>query len=120
MAIPAVANIVMNVILLPRIGLMGAVYATVASYVLAFVLLAVAGRKLARLSWPWLDFARVAGSCATMAIAVRLLPSPGGFPELLIKASAGAAVYAVAALAFDAAGARAALREFLARRVRQA
>jgi O-antigen/teichoic acid export membrane protein len=120
MAIPAVANVLMNVILLPRIGLMGAVYATVASYVLAFVLLAAAGRKLAPLSWPWLDFARVAGSCAAMAVAVRLLPSPGGLPDLLIKAGVGAATYAVAALAFDAAGARAALREFLARRVRQA
>ncbi|HVY89145.1 MAG TPA: lipopolysaccharide biosynthesis protein [Hyphomonadaceae bacterium] len=120
MVIPAVANIVLNVILLPRIGLMGAVYATVASYALALVLLAAAGRKLAPLAWPWLDFARVAGSCAAMAIVVRLLPAPGGPAELVLKAGAGAVTYAAAALAFDAGGARAALREFLARRVRQA
>jgi O-antigen/teichoic acid export membrane protein len=120
MAIPALANVVLNVILLPRIGLMGAVYATVGAYALALLLLAVVGRKLAALSWPWLDFARIAGACAAMAIVVRLLPAPGGFAELLLKSAVGAVTYAAVALAFDAAGARAALRDFMSRRARQA
>jgi O-antigen/teichoic acid export membrane protein len=120
MAIPAAANIGLNIVLLPWIGLMGAVYATVACYALALVLLAVAGRKLAPLAWPWRDFARIAGTCAAMAIVVRLTPSPGGLAELTAKASAGAVTYVLAALAFDAAGARTALRAFLSRRARQA
>lgn len=119
MIIPAVANVALNAILLPWIGLMGAVYATVACYALALVLLAGVGRKLAPLSWPWADFLKVAGACAAMAIAVRLLPSPGGMSELILKASVGATIYVMAALVFDAAGARAALQQFAARRARR-
>jgi O-antigen/teichoic acid export membrane protein len=116
MAIPALANVGLNILLLPMMGLMGAVYSTVACYALALVLLGVVGRKLAPLAWPWADFAKVAGACAAMAIVVQMLPSPGGFAELILKAAAGAAAYVMAALVFDAAGARAALHQFLTRR----
>lgn len=119
MLVPAIANVAFNAILLPWIGLMGAVYATVTCYALALVLLAGVGRKLAPLAWPWVDFLKVAGACAAMAIVVRLLPSPGGFAELVLKASVGAAVYAMAALIFDAAGARSALQQFGARHARR-
>ena len=118
MVIPVIANIALNAILLPRIGLMGAVYSTVACYALALVLLALAGRRLIPLAWPWTDFLRVAGSCAAMAITVRLLPSLGGLPELLLKAAAGAITYGLATLVFDAAGARSALQQFATRRAR--
>jgi O-antigen/teichoic acid export membrane protein len=118
MVIPALANIALNIILLPRIGLMGAVYSTVACYALALVLLAAASRRLAPLAWPWVDFLKAAGSCAAMATVVRLLPSPGGLPELLMKAGAGAVAYAIAAIIFDAAGARSALQQFASRRAR--
>jgi hypothetical protein len=53
-----------------------------------------------------------------MAITVRLLPSLGGLPELLLKAAAGAITYGLATLVFDAAGARSALQQFVARRAR--
>lgn len=119
MLIPALANVALNAVLLPWIGIMGAVYATVACYALALLLLATASRRLAPLAWPWADFLKVAGACAAMAIMVRLLPAPGGFAELVLKASAGAATYVMAALAFDAASARSALRQFAARRVRR-
>lgn len=120
MAIPALANVALNAVLLPWIGLMGAVYATVACYALALVLLGVVGRKLAPLAWPWADFAKVAGACAAMAIVVMLMPAIGGFPELAMKAAVGAAAYVMAALLLDAAGAREALQGFAARKLRRA
>jgi O-antigen/teichoic acid export membrane protein len=120
MAIPAAANLALNAVLLPRIGVMGAVYATVACYALALALLAGVGRKLAPLSWPWTDFAKVAGACAAMAIIVRLMPPVGGLPELTLKAAVGVAAYVLAAVALDAAGAREALQGFVSRRARQA
>lgn len=120
MAIPAIANVALNAILLPRIGLMGAVYATVACYALALILLAVVGRRLVPLAWPWADFARIAASCSAMAIVVIALPAPGGVAELVLKAAVGATVYAAAALFLDAAGARSALQAALLRRTRQA
>lgn len=119
MAIPAIANVALNAILLPWIGLMGAVYATVACYALALLLLASVARRLAPLSWPWRDFFKVAGACSAMAIAVRMAPAAGGMTELLVKASIGATVYVMAALVFDAAGARAALQQFVSRRARR-
>jgi O-antigen/teichoic acid export membrane protein len=119
MVIPAVANVALNIILLPWIGLMGAVYATVACYALALVLLAAVSRRLAPLAWPWMDFLRIAGACAAMAIAVRLLPALGGVAELSLKACTGAVVYVLAALAFNAAGARAAAQQFILRRAQR-
>jgi O-antigen/teichoic acid export membrane protein len=119
MAIAAIANLILNVALLPVLGLMGAVYATVISYALALVLLGAVARKLAPLAWPWLDALRVAGACAAMAIAVQLLPSSGGMAELALKALVGAAAYVIAALVLNAGGARAALQQFLTRRVRE-
>ncbi|MDP3736205.1 MAG: lipopolysaccharide biosynthesis protein [Hyphomonadaceae bacterium] len=120
MAIPALANVAMNAVLLPWIGLMGAVYATVACYALALVLLGVVGRRLAPLAWPWGDFAKVAGACAAMAVVVMLMPAIGGFPELAMKAALGAATYVMSALLLDAAGARGALQGFAARKLRRA
>ena len=119
MLIPALANLALNAILLPWIGLMGAVYSTVACYALALLLLAGVARKLAPLSWPWRDFLKVAGACSAMAIAVRMAPSTGGMTELLMKASVGATIYVMTALVLDAAGARAALQQFTSRRARR-
>jgi len=113
MVIPAVANIAVNMVLLPWIGLMGAVYSTLACYALALLLLAGVGRRLAPLGWPWVDFLRIGGACAAMAIAVRMIPAIGGLSELALKAAIGAAVYAAAALAFDVAGARVAAQQFV-------
>lgn len=118
MAIPVGANLVLNAVLLPSLGLMGAVYSTVACYALALVLLGLAARKLVPLSWPWGDFLKVSGSCAFMAIVVSLVPPAGGLPELLLKASFGTVAYGLAVLLFDAAGVRCALQQFIARHVR--
>lgn len=116
MVVPAVANVAINIVLLPWIGLMGAVYSTVACYGLALLLLALVSRRLAPLAWPWMDFLRIAGACAAMAITVRLMPDLGGVAELSLKACTGAVVYVLAALAFNAAGARAAAQQFIFRR----
>jgi O-antigen/teichoic acid export membrane protein len=120
MAIPAIANVGLNILLLPQVGLIGAAWSMAACYVLALVLLAVVGRRFTPLAWPWLDFARIGGACAAMAIVVLYLPSHGGLAELILKAATGAGAYVIAALAFDAAGARSALQGFLSRRARQA
>ena len=41
-----------------------------------------------------------------MALVVLKLPALGGLPELVLKVCVGAVVYALAALALDAGGAR--------------
>jgi len=111
-AIPAGLNIVLNIILLPVLGLSGAVIATLAAYGLALVLYAVVGRRFAPLALPWADGLRIGAACAVMALGVIALPDIGGLPELILKAATGGALYALAALALNAGGVREELRRF--------
>jgi O-antigen/teichoic acid export membrane protein len=116
-ALPAGVNIALNIALLPRLGLTGAVIATLAAYAAALVLYAVVGRRFARLALPWVDGLRIGAACAVMALGVLALPDIGGLPELLLKAAAGGALYALAALVLDAGGVRGELRRFRDRRL---
>ena len=106
MLVPALGNMVLNVILLPTVGLMGAVYATVACYVLGVVLLAAFGRRHVRLPIPAMDIAKILVACLAMVGAVELIPAFGGMLELVLKAGTGMLAYALCVTSLDAAGAR--------------
>ncbi|MEZ5998561.1 MAG: lipopolysaccharide biosynthesis protein [Hyphomonas sp.] len=111
MIVPAVANVALNFILLPMMGLMGAVVATVAAYAIAIVLLALAGRRYVALPVPWAELAKILLAALAMWPALMLVPALGGWPELLLKATLGAAVYLIAAFALNAAGVRQLVRQ---------
>jgi O-antigen/teichoic acid export membrane protein len=120
MVIPAVLNIGLNILLLPKIGVMGAVYSTVACYALAAVLLASFGRRRFALPLPWSDLVRVALACSAMAGIVLLLDATplsdwGALAELLTKAGAGALTYGAMVFMLDAAGARGFVKSLLRR-----
>lgn len=106
MIIPAVLNIGLNIVLLPRLGLMGAVYATVICYGLGVALIASVGRRFLPLPLAPLDALRAAIACIAMWLATRWLPQWGGAPELFFKAGVGALAFGLTAVALDAAGAR--------------
>ncbi len=53
-----------------------------------------------------------------MAVVVAALPAIGGFPELILKAGAGGAVYAALALTLNAAGVRDVALSLIERRKR--
>ncbi len=105
-AVPALANLALTLILIPRFGLMGAVWATTASYALGMLVSYGLMRRSLVLPVPWGTLARVAAASALMAAVILRLPALGGLPELLLKASVGGLVYTLAALALDAGGAR--------------
>ncbi len=106
LVVPVLLNLGLNLVLIPSFGLMGAVWATLASYGAALGLLGLAGRSVLPLAWPVGDLTRIAAACAVMAGVVWAVPDVGGMAELLLKAAAGAAAYALAALVFDAGGVR--------------
>jgi O-antigen/teichoic acid export membrane protein len=106
MAIPAAANIALNLVWIPRYGLDGAMWATAASYGLGMVASFVLGRRALPLPIPVTAIARAGGASAIMALAVRALPSSGGIVELMEKATCGVLVYGALAIALDLAGAR--------------
>jgi O-antigen/teichoic acid export membrane protein len=106
MIIPAVVNIILNILLLPTLGLMGAVYATVASYGLGIVLLGAVGRRHVALPVPIGEIIKVGLASFAMWPVISVLPDWGSWPELLVKAAAGGLTYLSVALALNAGNAR--------------
>ena len=106
MALPAAANIGLCLVLIPRFGLQGALWATVASYGLGALASWGLGRRALALPVPWTLLGKAGAASAAMAFAVRAVPASGGLGELAAKASAGAVVYALLAFALDICGAR--------------
>ena len=109
MIAPMVLNLGLNILLLPKFGLMGAVYATVISYGFGLVLAFIVARRYFPLPVPIEAFLKTSFACAVMAGVVLALPMPqdiNPFIEIGIKGSIGAAVYALVAFATDAADCR--------------
>jgi O-antigen/teichoic acid export membrane protein len=106
MTIPALSNLVLTLVLIPRFGLDGAMWATLASYALGAVASFALGRRAIALPLPWAAFGQALLASAAMAVVVRLVPATGGVIELFAKAAVGAVVYGALALALDISGAR--------------
>ena len=116
MLVPAGLNIALNLILLPTVGLMGAVYATLISYGAGLLLLSLVGRRLVAFPWPAGEALGIALACAAMAPAVWLVPDLGGWPQLFAEAAAGAVTYISVLAALNVAGLRGFVQEKLASR----
>ncbi|HZK99999.1 MAG TPA: lipopolysaccharide biosynthesis protein [Caulobacteraceae bacterium] len=114
MAIPAIANIALNVALIPRFGLQGAMWAATGSYALGAAASLVLGRRVLPLPLPARDIAGAGSASLIMALVVARLPAIGGAPELLLKAAVGAAVYGLLALLMDIGGLRGRLPHWFA------
>lgn len=121
MAFPTVANIVLNLVLIPRFGVVGAAWATTASFGLGLLAAIVVGRRVMPLPIPWEALARCGVAAGLMALAVNALPAWGGPGELFLKAAVGGIVYAAVALTINAGEARdLMLRLIRSRRLREA
>lgn len=116
MLVPAGLNIALNLLLLPTVGLMGAVYATLISYGVGLALLSLVGGRLVPFPWPAADLSGIALAAAAMAPAVWLVPDFGGWLQLFAEAGAGAVTYAGVLLALNIAGIRSFVQEKLASR----
>lgn len=106
MAVPAGANVVLNLLLIPPMGVMGAALATALSFGVGLVASIALGRRAIALPMPWNALVRCGVATLVMTGAVLLVPAFGGLPELAAKAAVGAAVYGLAAWLLDAAGVR--------------
>ena len=106
MLIPASANVVLNIILIPRFGVVGAAWATAISFGLGMIATMLMGRKVVAMPVPIDALIRCLIAAGVMALVVRVLPAIGGLPELILDASVGGIVYAAVALTLNAAGVR--------------
>jgi O-antigen/teichoic acid export membrane protein len=106
MSIPAAANIALNYLLIPRLGLVGAAGAYLASFAIGIAAAWALGFKARRMPVPLFELAKIAGAAAIMAAMLALLPSMGTALDLMIKPALGVAVYGALALGLDLGGAR--------------
>ncbi|MDB4939404.1 MAG: polysaccharide biosynthesis protein [Labilithrix sp.] len=72
----AALNVVLNLVLVPRVGIMGSAAATLICYAAAALGMAIAGRKLLAISLPWATLAR-AGLVSTIMYASLIYAYPG-------------------------------------------
>lgn len=116
MAAPALANIVLNLLLIPPLGIEGAAWATLASYLIGLAVSLWAGLAVFPLPLPWAGLLRTAGAAAAMGLVLWVTPTPEpGLAALILQAGLGALVFALAAYALDAPEARRLARPMLAR-----
>lgn len=107
MAVPAVSNIVLNLALIPAMGLTGAALASTLSFALGIVASWLLGRKALALPVPWLDLFTMAACAVFMMAVVSLVPTTGQPIDLITQAACGAIVYAGLAWLLDLSDTRA-------------
>lgn len=106
---PVIINIALNILWIPKFGLLGAVYATLVSYAIGFVIAIIVGRRYYPLPIPIRATVQISIACTLMAVAVIALPDLSAlnpFIVLFIKAGLGAVVYAFVSFAINAANSR--------------
>ncbi|MDP3853924.1 lipopolysaccharide biosynthesis protein [Phenylobacterium sp.] len=113
MLAPALANLGLNLLLIPRLGIEGALWSTVISYALGVVVAIAMARKVMPLPLPWRVIGEALAAAAVMALAVSAIPELGGFPELALKAAAGGATYGVIIFLLDTGQLRSRAQSFL-------
>lgn len=103
---PALLTVGLNLLLLPRIGLMGAVVAGVSANGLAFLLSVLFGRRHLRIPLPIGPALRALAASLPMAVLFLAVEFPENGTGFLMMVVAGVLLYGPAALALNVAGVR--------------
>lgn len=93
MIAPVLINIVLNIVLIPKYGLIGAVMATGFCYGLACFLLAWTGRRLVHMPIPVLDAMKVIAACLFMAPVALVSSRYGPLIDLCLMSASGVIIY---------------------------
>jgi O-antigen/teichoic acid export membrane protein len=99
-------NLALNYWWIQSFGVIGAAYASVATYVFAMSCSALWGRRVFALPLPGSELVKVAAATALMAGAVWAVPAPAGAWALGVRVPTGAVVYGAAIWALDLGGVR--------------
>jgi O-antigen/teichoic acid export membrane protein len=81
------ANVALNLILVPSLGIVGAGLALVASYIVVLVLMYGFTQRLFPVPYEWARLLRVVGVSTTLVLAGELLLPTAGFAGLLLRAA---------------------------------
>lgn len=94
-------NVLGNLLLIPRFGLLGAAYATLLSYAFMFVWASVASRRLVRVRFDLRLLSAALAATLFMAFAVDLIVPVQGLLRILLALLLAPPLYALALLAFS-------------------
>ncbi|MBN8925210.1 MAG: hypothetical protein BGO51_07525 [Rhodospirillales bacterium 69-11] len=111
----AVLNIVLNVVLLPRIGLMGGVWASVAAYAVGLAISVWQAKREFGFPFPYREAAKAACATLVMCVVIRMMHLPPGPLGLLLLILLGATIYGVLVVLFDIGRMRQKIMPLLAR-----
>lgn len=100
-AVAAVFNLLLNVVLLPRLGIVGAAVASIVSMGALAAGVAALGARTVRIAMPWRELALHAVASAVMYAAIVPLSAGSPIATLVLQVVAGVAVYAAIELALD-------------------
>ncbi len=102
----AAANVLSNVLLVPRLGILGAAISTLVSYTLVFVSFAIGARRYLPVRIPWGTIARASAASLLMYGALHFLCPGRRFLTVGVRALAGAVIYVGIIAAIDRDGRR--------------
>jgi len=102
----AALNILLNVLLIPRFGYIGAAYATLASYSLLLLLSITLGRRVFPMHFPVVPGLQITAATALMAGTIVMVAFPPTLIGLLGTVIVGGTVYGTAFLGFNVFDAR--------------
>jgi len=105
----ATLNLLLNVLLIPDYGSIGAAIATLASYSLLLLLSIILGRRAFPMHFPVVPALQIAMATACMGGAIWLVSLPPTLMGLIATVAIGTAVYSTAFLSFNIFNARAIL-----------
>ncbi|MCB1884524.1 MAG: oligosaccharide flippase family protein [Geminicoccaceae bacterium] len=112
----AVVAALLNLLLLPVLGLSGAILAAFVAQLVAVAVTIALSRRIFPVLFPWEQAFRIVGATAAMAGTLLALPFPVSPVGLGLVVAGGVLVYAAVALLLDVAGARMWLRAAIASR----
>jgi O-antigen/teichoic acid export membrane protein len=104
--ITAAVNLMAGVLLVQRIGPLGAAYGTLIAFATGLAASIVLGRRAFAMPVPVWSFARILVAALGMMAAVKLISVDNALAGLALKIGLGAIVYAALLLAFDVGGLR--------------
>ncbi len=97
----AILNIVLNLILVPRLGILGAAVATLISYLASTSAMTIAGRRLVPVAIPWATIARAGLASMVMYAAVTYVYPGRHLLTVGVRIAIGAPVYAILMVLMD-------------------
>ncbi len=102
----AILNVILNIFWIPSMGILGAVYSTVISYVIAFILSWIIGRKILSIPVPKKNIIKIIVSTMVMILVLMPVIKHSGMIALVYQLCIGIFAYSIGLIALNIGGIR--------------